>query len=139
MVKSLEILLAEPLALTKLTYEKVGDGREDPQSGSGIMSTDGTPSAELYQANGSKWSWGARPVFVQIGSRTIVGSIHSYPHHSGINGNGMPGLTFNGKETTNGHVCLYFDGSQANNDNVNNGIRHQAATDEAWIMAQQLN
>jgi hypothetical protein len=50
---------------------------------------------------GGEWSWARRAVIVQIGQRSIAGSINGMPHgQADITGNNFPG-----------HFCLHFMGS----------------------------
>ncbi|MCL2201958.1 MAG: SH3 domain-containing protein [Oscillospiraceae bacterium] len=66
-----------------------------------------------FSIRGGRWSWAARPVWVHLGDRTIAASINGMPHDVDfIAGNGM-----------NGHLCLHFHNTVANNQRYQADLR----------------
>ena len=78
-------------------------------------------TAAKFLTRDGRWSWDTRPVWVQVGDRTIAASINGMPHAgSTISGNNM-----------NGHICLHFYGSRTHNGSTNHERSHQASVREA--------
>jgi hypothetical protein len=74
----------------------------------------------LFRSYGSRWSWAARPVFVTIGGRTFAAAMTGMPHSvSSIMNNGV-----------NGHFCLHFNNTTANNQRYQTDLRNAVA--QAW-------
>ena len=74
---------------------------------------------------GGKWSWNARPVWATVNGRTFAAALPFMPHAgSTIGDNGM-----------NGHVCLHFADSVANNQSYQADLRK--AVQEAWNAAKR--
>jgi uncharacterized protein YgiM (DUF1202 family) len=74
----------------------------------------------LFRSYGSRWSWAARPVFVTINGRTFAAAMTGMPHSvSTIHNNGV-----------DGHFCLHFYNTTANNQRYQADLRSAVA--QAW-------